>query len=97
MYRQPELGPELARCQRYCSQVAVSAQAPSAGFAIVPWYAPVTMLRSPSLTVTAAGALINTAVSTDAVTDARSGYLQFSASAAGGSIVGRVYRLDAEI
>jgi hypothetical protein len=96
MYRQPELGPELARCERYCSQVAVSAQAPSAGFAIVPWYAPATMRAQPSLMVTAAGELINAAVSTDSVTG-RSGYLQFIASAAGGSIVGRVYRLDAEI
>lgn len=97
LYKQPEYGTELARCQRYCSVVTASAQSASTGFTLSPWFAPVTMRTTPVLTVTSAGTIANTTILADTVTNATMGSLQIQVTTAGGYAINRTFLLDAEL
>ena len=97
LYCQRDPGTEYTLCQRYCSIVYVHAQSASTGFVLTPWYTPVTMRKTPAVTVTAAGTAANAVAASDSPTNANGGYFQMQALAANGSVADRIYRCDAEL
>ena len=98
LYRERDRPTELALCERYCQIVTVSAQSASIGSMSVPWNNKCTMRTTPTLTVTRTSiATVNASVNGDTIVDADGGYFGIQATAAGGYVVGRQYRLDAEV
>jgi hypothetical protein len=97
-YRPRDPGTELALCQRYCSTAVVGAQSTAANIVMtVPWFTKVTMRAAPAITVTLpAFAAVNATVTQDVVSSPDGGHFSINATVAGGYVVGRLYRLDAE-
>ena len=98
LYRPRDPGTELLLCQRYCQTITVSAQGPSAGSSSVPWNNKVTMRTTPNLTVTRTSiATVNASVAGDTIDGPDGGYFGILSTAPAGYVVGRQYRLDAEL
>ena len=88
----------LSNCQRYYALINVSAQAPAGGYMIVPWYGPVTMRKTPTMTGISAGGVNNAVIAAiTATTSQPAGTFQINASAAGGYVTNALYGADAEL
>lgn len=96
-FKERTLGEELALCQRYFTEVTVSAQSGGVGFMIVPWRTVATMRVTPTNAIIAAGSTNNATAVTDAVQSGDGGYFQIQTTAASGFVLNRKYRLDAEL
>jgi hypothetical protein len=97
LYRPRDPGTELALCQRYCSEVRVFAGGPVAGVAVSPWYTPVIMRATPSVSVFSAGTSFNASPLSDIASYPGGGYFSTTLSGSSGNTLNRQYRLDAEL
>ena len=106
LYRQPELGPELARCQRYYYQdagVGVDAHAVSAAIATGTYYLPVTMRVVPTIlqtgSVLQSGGTAQTTFTTNATpySDAKKQLFALTSNATGRTQLYRPVQFDAEL
>lgn len=95
-FQRLDISEELRVCQRFFATVTASAQSPAVGVLLSPFYLPVTMRATPTLTVTAAGTIANASVN-DTMLNAGMGHLQLTASAANGFCVLRTYSISAEL
>jgi hypothetical protein len=106
LYKQPELGPELARCQRYYHQdaaVGVDGYAVSANVLSGTYYLPVTMRISPAVSQTGS-VLISTGtaqttltVNAAPYTDAKKQLFGLTVNATGRGYLYRPVQFDAEL
>ena len=106
LYMQPELGPELARCQRYYHQdaaVGVDAHAVSAAFAVGTYYLPVTMRVVPIISQTGSvlqsGGTAQTTFTTNPApySDAKKQLFAVTSNATGRTQLYRPVQFDAEL
>lgn len=88
---------ELLLCQRYYTTQTSSAQTASVGFCVTPFYLPVTMRATPTVSNVSPGTLFSATVNQVTMLDAKSGFLQLQATAANGSVTGRIDAFSAEL
>jgi hypothetical protein len=96
-FKVPDLTHELLRCKRYYALVDVTGQSAAIGNTMVNVQWPVQMRIVPTITVVVAGTMNNASVLQDTVSSVLGGYMQLSASAANGYVVGRRWGVDARM
>jgi len=82
---------ELAACQRYLTVVTMNAQNASAGFSISPFYLPVAMRATPSMTQISAGTGVNATINVVVSQTNLAGYMQINSTAASGAVTNASY------
>ena len=106
LYRQPEMGPELARCQRYYHQdagVGIDAYAASATNIVGTYYLPVTMRVAPTISQTGSVLLASGTAATTFTTnlspysDGLKQLLTVGSNATGRGYLYRPVQFDAEL
>jgi len=97
LFERRPIGVELALCQRYAVPVTLAIQGGFAGFAIVPFFFPVTMRAVPTVINQAPGTLVNLILSNEGATSTGGGAFQVYYGPGGGSYGSRINLYTAEL
>jgi hypothetical protein len=91
------IGQELALCQRYYSIFRPQARAASVGFMITPYYLPVKMRATPTLTQISAGSANLASIQSVSSAYDTGGYFQIDVTGANGYVLNAIYSASAEL
>ena len=91
------IGQELALCQRYYSIFRPQARAASVGFMVTPYYLPVKMRATPTLTQISAGTANLASIESILSVYDTGGYFQINVTGANGFVLSAIYSASAEL